>query len=60
MALAAENRLEVDGHTVVLQGQGEVVLMLHGWPDTLALWDGTVAALADTTFKCNGSNQKRC
>jgi pimeloyl-ACP methyl ester carboxylesterase len=48
MARPAEIRLEVDGHTVVLQGAGdERVLMLHGWPDTLALWDGTVAALAD-------------
>ncbi len=24
----------------------DTVLLLHGWPDTAALWDGTVAALA--------------
>ena len=37
-AAAAESRVEGDGeHTVV---------MLHGWPDTLRLWDGTVQALA--------------
>lgn len=30
-----------------IEGQGEhAVVMLHGWPDTLALWDGTVAALS--------------
>ena len=29
-----------------IEGQGdEVLLMLHGWPDTLALWEGTVQAL---------------
>ena len=38
--------IDVDGTEVVLQGEGdEVILMLHGWPDTRALWDGTVAAL---------------
>lgn len=40
--------ITVNGTEVWLQGQGEeVVLMLHGWPDTRALWDGTVAALQD-------------
>ena len=40
--------ITVNGTDVWLQGQGdEVVLMLHGWPDTRALWDGTVAALQD-------------
>jgi len=29
----------------------DTVLMLHGWPDTSALWDGTVAALA-THHRC--------
>lgn len=38
----------VNGLPVQLQGQGDsTVLMLHGWPDTLALWDATVAALQD-------------
>ncbi|MFO1329939.1 MAG: alpha/beta fold hydrolase [Rubrivivax sp.] len=27
------------------------VLMLHGWPDSAALWDGSVAALADA-WRC--------
>jgi pimeloyl-ACP methyl ester carboxylesterase len=41
------NASTVNGTEVWLQGQGdEVILMLHGWPDTRALWDGTVAALA--------------
>ena len=40
--------ITVNGTEVWLQGLGdEVVLMLHGWPDTRALWDGTVAALQD-------------
>lgn len=40
--------IDVNGTEVWLQGQGEeVILMLHGWPDTCALWDGTVAALQD-------------
>ena len=49
--MSAQQHLEVQGQCVVVQGQGEVVLMLHGWPDTLALWDGTVAALVDR-FTC--------
>ena len=52
MATGAEMRtelhIEVNGTDVWLQGQGdEVILMLHGWPDTRVLWDGTVAALQD-------------
>jgi len=44
--------IDVNGTEVWLQGQGdEAILMLHGWPDTRALWDGTVAALQDQ-FVC--------
>ncbi len=43
-----ERCITVNGTEVWLQGQGqEVVLMLHGWPDTRALWSSTVTALAD-------------
>lgn len=42
----ATTRLEIDGVSVVVEGgPGPVVLMLHGWPDTAALWDSTVARL---------------
>ena len=48
MAVSSELCIDVNGTEVWLQGQGdEVILMLHGWPDTRALWDGTVAALQD-------------
>lgn len=44
--------ININGTEVLLQGEGgEVILMLHGWPDTRALWDGTVAALQDQ-FVC--------
>jgi pimeloyl-ACP methyl ester carboxylesterase len=39
--------LEVDGTEVLIEGQGDhTIVMLHGWPDTHALWDAQVAALA--------------
>ena len=42
------NTITVNGTEVLLQGQGdEVMLMLHGWPDTRALWHGTAAELQD-------------
>ena len=48
MDASTELCIDVNGTEVWLQGQGdEVILMLHGWPDTRALWDGTVAALQD-------------
>ncbi len=48
MATNTELCITVNGTEVWLQGQGDqVILMLHGWPDTRALWDGTVAALQD-------------
>ncbi|MCE2782903.1 alpha/beta fold hydrolase [Limnohabitans sp.] len=48
MVAGTELCITVNGTDVWLQGQGdEVILMLHGWPDTRALWDGTVAALQD-------------
>lgn len=46
--MGASRCIIVQDTEVWLQGQGEdTVLMLHGWPDTHALWDGTVAALED-------------
>ncbi len=30
----------------------ETVLLLHGWPDTLQLWDATVAALVAAGHRC--------
>jgi len=48
LVVATEKRIIVNGTEVWLQGQGsEVILMMHGWPDTLALWDGVVAHLQD-------------
>jgi pimeloyl-ACP methyl ester carboxylesterase len=38
---------EVQGLTVSVEGQGPTVVMLHGWPDSPALWDETVSALRD-------------
>lgn len=43
--------LDVQGLTVHIDGSGPTVVMLHGWPDTLALWDHTVAALRDG-YRC--------
>lgn len=41
-------RLQVDGVEVLVQGPPDAapVLLVHGWPDTLALWDATVDALS--------------
>ncbi len=44
-------RLSVEGLQVLVEGQGPTLVMLHGWPDTLALWDDTVAALRDG-YRC--------
>lgn len=39
--------LRVDGTDVRIEGRGrDTVVMVHGWPDSLVLWDGLVAALA--------------
>jgi pimeloyl-ACP methyl ester carboxylesterase len=43
--------LEVDGITVTVEGQGPTLVMLHGWPDSPALWDETVSALCDR-YRC--------
>ncbi len=38
--------LHVNGVNVRIEGVGpRTVVMLHGWPDTLHVWDGTVQAL---------------
>lgn len=43
----AANHLDIDGLSVSIEGQGPLVLMLHGWPDSPALWDGLVATLRE-------------
>ncbi|MCY7307884.1 MAG: alpha/beta hydrolase [Rhodoferax sp.] len=36
----------IGGIPIVIEGEGaDTLLFLHGWPDTLRLWDTTVAAL---------------
>lgn len=38
--------ISIAGIDVQVEGRGDrTIVMLHGWPDTLALWDDTVAAL---------------
>lgn len=50
---AATQVLSVDGVDVHVEGTGaETLLLLHGWPDTLRLWDGTVRALQDGLRCC--------
>ncbi len=49
---APQPTLKVNGVDVYVQGTGEhTVVMIHGWPDTYRLWDGTVAAL-QATHRC--------
>ena len=44
--------MKIDDVEVVVEGQGDqAVLMIHGWPDTLRLWDTTVEALKPH-FRC--------
>jgi cis-3-alkyl-4-acyloxetan-2-one decarboxylase len=46
------NSLQIDDVDVLVEGAGaHAVVMLHGWPDTPALWDDTVAALRDG-YRC--------
>jgi pimeloyl-ACP methyl ester carboxylesterase len=46
-----QDRLTIQGLNVTQEGSGPTVLMLHGWPDTPALWDATVASLRDG-YRC--------
>jgi pimeloyl-ACP methyl ester carboxylesterase len=41
------NTLQVDGTEVLIEGNGEdTLVMIHGWPDTRALWDPQVACFS--------------
>ncbi len=37
--------MKIDGIDILIEGSGEPVVLLHGWPDTHRLWDAQVAAL---------------
>ncbi|WP_353395064.1 alpha/beta fold hydrolase [Hydrogenophaga sp. 5NK40-0174] len=41
----------IGGADVHIEGQGPVLIMLHGWPDSHRLWDGVVPALSDA-YRC--------
>lgn len=44
--------ISVEGVEVRIEGDGpDTIVMLHGWPDTLELWDSTVEALKDR-YRC--------
>ena len=39
--------MKIQGVEIQIEGKGaETLVMLHGWPDTLALWNDTVEALS--------------
>jgi pimeloyl-ACP methyl ester carboxylesterase len=40
--------MQVEG---LVEGSGKPIVMIHGWPDTLRLWDGQVAALRER-YRC--------
>jgi pimeloyl-ACP methyl ester carboxylesterase len=40
--------MNIQGVDIQVEGNGsETLVMLHGWPDTLALWSDTVQALSE-------------
>ncbi|MDO9164549.1 MAG: alpha/beta hydrolase [Rhodoferax sp.] len=44
--------LNIDGIDVFIEGDGpHTIVMIHGWPDTHRLWDGTVEAL-QSQYRC--------
>lgn len=46
-----ETRLFVQDVAVRIEGSGPTLVMLHGWPDSPALWDRTVADLSPA-YRC--------
>ncbi len=57
-SLTVQNR-DVNLH-VNLVGDGPLVLLLHGWPDTSALWDEVVPLLADAGFRVAVPDLRGC
>jgi pimeloyl-ACP methyl ester carboxylesterase len=56
--LVAENngvRLQVNLH-----GEGPTALLLHGWPDTSALWDDVVPELVDAGYRVAVPDLRGC
>lgn len=51
----ATNGIELE---VDVRGRGPAVLLLHGWPDTHALWDAQVAALVNAGFTTIAPDQR--
>jgi pimeloyl-ACP methyl ester carboxylesterase len=46
------NNSLIDNTKLYIEGKGdESIIMIHGWPDTHALWDGQVKALKDS-YRC--------
>ena len=43
--ISSPSTLTVEGLQVRVDGQGPTLVFLHGWPDTLSLWDDAVIAL---------------
>lgn len=37
--------MKIEGTEVVIEGSGEPIVLLHGWPDTYRLWDAQVEVL---------------
>ncbi|HUY17519.1 MAG TPA: alpha/beta fold hydrolase [Acidimicrobiales bacterium] len=45
---------------VNLQGEGPTILLLHGWPDTSALWDEVAPQLANAGYRVASPDLRGC
>lgn len=52
---SGEVRLEVNLH-----GEGPTILLLHGWPDTSALWDDVVPELVNAGYRVAAPDLRGC
>jgi len=57
-------RISVDNGAVRLsmrvEGEGPTVLLLHGWPDTSALWDDVTSGLIDAGYRVAVPDLRGC
>ncbi len=45
---------------VHVEGEGPTVLLLHGWPDTSALWDEVAPQLVEAGFRVGAADLRGC
>ncbi|KNZ41714.1 alpha/beta fold hydrolase [Acetobacterium bakii] len=58
MTTISANEMDFTCRTCGLDSKGELVILLHGFPQSSVIWENIIKRLADKGYRCLAANQR--